>query len=157
MTGVVGLGQRAMAGRTGPDAAAKAAAFDHLGLQVTPANVLGVHAVIMQEATRLQASVQVFKSDHGQGMPLLGGDPVSPHASRGFTELTNQLLARCETDIADLFRVADQLAKAAREYGKTEEQVKEAFDLKNFRYEPSPLRQYGGSSPEWSAQGVRPR
>ncbi len=48
MTGVVGLGQRAMAGRTGPDVAAKAAAFDHLGLQVTPANVLGVYAVIMQ-------------------------------------------------------------------------------------------------------------
>jgi len=37
MTGVVGLGQRALAGRQGPDVAARAAAFDQLGMQVTPA------------------------------------------------------------------------------------------------------------------------
>jgi hypothetical protein len=128
MTGVVGLGQRAMAGRTGPDAAAKAGAFDQLGLQVTPANVLGVYAVIMDEVTRLQASVQRFQKDYGQGMPLLGADPVSPYASRGFTELTSQLLVKCQTDIDDLQRVGDSLAEAARAYGKTEEEVKAAFD-----------------------------
>lgn len=130
MTGVVGLGQRAMAGRTGPDAAAKAAAFDHLGLQVTPANVLGVYAVIMQEATRLQASMQRFQKDYGQGMPLLGADPISPYASRGFTELTEQLLAKCQNDIDDLQRLGDGLAEVARAYGHTEEEVMAAFDAR---------------------------
>jgi len=73
MTGVVGLGQRAMAGRQGPEVAAKAAAFDRLGMQVTPANVLGIYAVIMEEMTRLSASVQMFTLDHGEGMPPLAG------------------------------------------------------------------------------------
>jgi hypothetical protein len=139
MTGVVGLGQRAMAGRTGPDAAAKAAVFDHLGLQVTPANVLGVYAVIMQEVARLEASVQRFQNDYGQGMPLLGGDPVSLHASRGFTEVTNQLLGNCQTDIDDLQRLGDGLVEAARAYGKTEEQIRNALNAVNFHYRPASL------------------
>jgi hypothetical protein len=149
MPGVVGLGQRAMAGRTGPDAAAKAGAFDQLGLQVTPANVLGVYAVIMDEVTRLQASVQRFQNDHVEGMPLLGADPVSPHASRGFNEFTRELLAKCQTDIDDLRRIGDALAEAARAYGKTEEQVKAAFDVKDVPYQASPVppRSIGPAEP----------
>src|SRR5882757_3105248 len=139
MTGVVGLGRRAMAGQRGPGAAAKAAAFDQLGMQVTPANVLGVYGVIMEEMTRLQGSVQRFKADHLEGMPLLGGDLVSPPAARGFTEATSQLVTRCQTDIDDLNRVANGLAEAARAYGKTEAQVKAAFDSNQFQYEPSPV------------------
>jgi hypothetical protein len=138
MTGVVGLGQRAMAGQRGPGVAAKAAAFDQLGMHVTPANVLGVYGVIMEEMTRLQGSVQRFKADHLEGMPLLGGDLVSPPAARGFTEATSQLVTRCQTDIDDLNRVANGLAEAARAYGKTEEEVKAAFDPRQFQYEPSP-------------------
>jgi hypothetical protein len=138
MTGVVGLGQRAMAGQRGPGAAAKAAAFDQLGMQVTPANVLGVYGVIMEEMTRLQSSAQMFKLDHGEGMPLLGGDLVSPPAARGFTEATSQLLIKCQADIDDLKRVGYGLAEAARLYGKTEEEVKAAFDPSAFQYQPSP-------------------
>ncbi|HTF46577.1 MAG TPA: hypothetical protein VK735_03920, partial [Pseudonocardia sp.] len=127
MTGVVGLGQRAMAGRQGPEVAAKVAAFDRLGMQVTPANVLGIYAVIMEEVTRLQSSVLLFKADHGEGMPKLGGDLVSQPAALGFTEATTQLLAKCQADLRDLNRAADVLADAARAYGKTEEQVKLAL------------------------------
>lgn len=137
-----------MAGQRGPGVAAKAAAFDQLGMQVTPANVLGVYGVIMEEMTRLRTSVQVFQADHGQGMPPLGGDLVSPPAARGFTEATDQLLAKCQADIEDLNRVGDGLAEAARAYGKTEEQVKAAFEPGQFQYQPSPVpSSVGGDVP----------
>jgi uncharacterized protein YukE len=123
MGGVAGLGQRVMAGRQGPEAAATASSFDALGMSVTPENVLGVHAVIQQEVRRLKKAVERFKSDHGDGMPLLGEDPVSPYAAKGFTEVTDQLLRSCEADIDDLRRLADGLAQAAREYGRTEAEI----------------------------------
>jgi uncharacterized protein YukE len=123
MSGVQGLGQRAMVGRQGPEAAATTASFDALGMSVTPENVLGVHAVIQQEVQRLTDAVYKFKSDHAEGMPLLGGDPVSPYASRGFNEVTEQLLRGCQADIDDLQRLADGLAQAARDYGKTDADI----------------------------------
>jgi len=128
MTGVVGLGQRAMAGRQGPEVAAKAAAFDRLGMQVTPANVLGIYAVIMEEVSRLKTAIQMFTLDNGEGMPPLGGDLVSLPAARGFTEATRRLLAKCETDIRDLNRVSEGLVEAAQAYGKTEEHIQAVFD-----------------------------
>jgi hypothetical protein len=137
MTGVVGLGQRALAGRQGPDVAARAAAFDQLGMQVTPANVLGVYGVVMEEAMRLQSSTQMFRIDHGEGMPVLGGDLVSRPAARGFSEATSQLLAECQGAVDDLRRVGSELANAARAYGKTEEQVSAAFNPGAFQYQPS--------------------
>jgi hypothetical protein len=139
MTGVVGLGQRALAGERGPDVAARAAAFDQLGMQVTPANVLGIYGVVMEEATRLQGSTLRFQADHGDGMPILGGDLVSPPASRGFTEATRQLLLKCQSDIDVFKRVGGCLADAARDYGKTEEQLTRAFDSSKVHYEPAPV------------------
>ena len=127
MGGVVGLGRRVMAGRQGPEAAATASSFDALGMSVTPENVLGVHAVIQREVQRLKTAVNRFKHDQSEGMPLLGEDPVSPYAARGFTEVTEQLLRGCEADIDDLQRLADGLARAAREYGRTEAEIEAAL------------------------------
>src|SRR5882757_5383335 len=116
MTGVVGLGQRALAGRQGPDVAARAAAFDQLGMQVTPANVLGVYGVVMEEVERLKSAVIVFQTRSGQGMGECGRDPVSPAASIGFTRASGQLLEMCQGDVSDLQRVGAGLAEAARAY-----------------------------------------
>jgi len=129
-----------MAGRQGLAAEAKAAAFDRFGLQVTPANVLGVYGVIMEEVTQLTASVQAFQTGNLEGMPDLGSDPVSRPAARGFNETTSQLLAKCRADIDDLRSLGSGLAEAARAYGKTEEQVKAAFDPRNFHYQPEPVQ-----------------
>ncbi|MDT7565614.1 MAG: hypothetical protein QOG76_4238, partial [Pseudonocardiales bacterium] len=115
-----------MAGQRGPVAAAKAAAFDQLGMQVTPANVLGVYGVIMEEVDRLTTSVHTFRDTNMQGMPSLGGDPVSPHAARGFNDASTALLVKCQADIDALMRIGDGLADAARAYGKSEEQIKAA-------------------------------
>jgi hypothetical protein len=142
-----------MAGQRGPEVAAKAAAFDQLGMQVTPANVLGVYGVIMEEMTRLSTSMRLFQSSNGQSMPSLGSDPVSPHAAHGFSEATDQLVARCRSDIDDLKRVGQGLAETARAYGKTEEQVKAAFGPSKLDSPPSPTP----SSTEDAPSALRPR
>lgn len=139
MAGIPDLGQRALAGRQGPDVAARAAAFDGLGMRITPANVLGIYNVIMEEAQRLRLSVRKFRHDHYDGMPLLGGDPVSPYAKRGFDNATDQLLGRCQSQIDELARVGEEVAKAARAYQKSEAEIAAAFDPSKVEYKPSPL------------------
>jgi hypothetical protein len=132
--------------------ASAVAALGRFGeLQVTPANVLGVYGVVMEEVQRLRISVQTFKSQF-QSMPSLGRDPVSPHAAQGFTEATNQLLTKCQASITDLSDVADGLAAAARAYGKTETQIHNAFDPGNVGYPPTSLT----SSPQELPSPLRP-
>jgi len=111
-------------------------------MQVTPANVLGIYAVIMEEMTRLSASVQMFTLDHGEGMPPLGGDLVSLPAARGFTDATRRLLAKCETDIRDLNRVADGLVEAARAYASQR-------SIFSGRLRPEPVAE--PFAPQWCA------
>jgi uncharacterized protein YukE len=127
--------------------ARKAADFDQLGMQVTPENVLVVYKAIAQEATRLNMSLQMFKQNHPDGMPPLGGDPVSRDAARGFTDATNQLMNSCQADVDDLKRVADGLHVAARSYGNSEEQITAAFNPKSFRYVPAPVPPSTGQLP----------
>jgi len=123
----------------GPLPASAVAALGRFGeLQVTPANVLGVYGVVMDEVQRLRISVQSFKSQF-QSMPSLGHDPVSPHAAQGFTDATSQLLTKCQASIAELTDVADGLAAAARAYGKTETQIHKAFDPSKVHYHPASL------------------
>ena len=99
------------------------AAMERFGFGVTPENVLGIQQVILEEVMRLRASVQTFKNKFQQGMPVLGGDPVSPFASKGFNEATDILLAKCQQDIDGLNEVAAGLADAARAYGKSETEI----------------------------------
>jgi hypothetical protein len=137
MTGVEGLGQRSMVGRQGPDIPETAATLGRLGMQVTPENVLGVYGVLREEVLRLQTSVRRFLMTYGEGMPLLGGDPVSPHAAKGFTEATTQLVTKCQGQIAELKSVAKAVADAARAYGKSEQEIAAAFDTDKFMYTPT--------------------
>lgn len=140
MAGIDGLGTRALAGQQGPDAAAWAAKYDNLGLKVTPANVLSIYSVIAEEVTRLQRSIDQFRFKHHNGtMPNLGEDLVSPFAARGFTNATQQLLAKCKTEVDNLDRVAQRLTDAARAYGKSEMEIKAAFDPSKFEYKPTPI------------------
>lgn len=139
MSGIQGLGDRAVAGQTGPAAAQKAADFNQLGMQVNTENVLGIYAAIAEEVARLRASLRNFRYSYGDGMPVLGnGQPVSPHFSRSFNESTAKLVALCTSDVDDLDRVAEGLREAALAYGKSEEQIKGAFNIGKFIYTPAP-------------------
>ena len=148
MTGIEGLGDRAMAGRPGPAAARKAADFNQLGLQVDTENVLGIYAAIAQEVKRLQTSLRNFQRAYGDGMPRLGGDPVSPPAATAFNESTNKLVALAKSDVDDLDRVAQGLADAAKAYGKSEEQLTAAFDPGKFVYVPAPVQRTPADLPQ---------
>lgn len=106
---------------------------------MTPANVLGVYNVIMEEAQRLRLSVLRFERQHKDGMPLLGGDLVSPYAKQGFDNVTSELLVRCRSQIDELSRVGEELTKAAHTYQKSEAEIAAAFDPRKVVYKPSPI------------------
>ena len=92
------------------------------GMRVTPETVLGIYEVIMEEVNRLRMAIRNFQREH-RSMPLLGGDPVSVPAAKGFTEVTDLLIQQCQAHVGGLEAVGNQLAVAAREYGRTEEQI----------------------------------
>jgi hypothetical protein len=131
---IQGLGSRALAGR--PGSAAKAAAFDRLGLQVTPENVLAVYQGLATEAARLNAAVFEFQHENYQGMPLPGTDPISHWVKPGFDQTTDKLITRCQADVDDLQSIADNVREAAITYGKSEAEITKAFDRRTFQ--PSP-------------------
>jgi hypothetical protein len=66
---------------------------------VTPENVLGIYGAILQEVTRLQAALAHFQRQYGEGMPLLGGDPVSKPAKDAFDASTIKLVHLAQVDI----------------------------------------------------------
>lgn len=118
-----------------------------LGFTVTPDNVLAAYAVIAEEATRLGLALRFFQLGLGEGMPLCGGDPVSVDASRGFSEAAGELARLCYEDVAKLLAAADSLAKTAREYGKSDDQIVASFDRAKYTYQPSPVPTQTGSGP----------
>lgn len=103
---------------------------------MTPENVLGVVAMVREQVQSLRASLQRFRMAHGEGMPMLGSDPVSASAARAFTKATNRLLVKCQDDINALNAVAQGLADAARACGKTEAEITGAFNPDGVAYEP---------------------
>lgn len=118
------------------------AAGGGLGFEVTPDNVLGAYAALKEEAERLRLSVRKFQYAAMKMRPC-GGDPVSGDAATGFSEACGLLAQRCNASVASLDSRADELAKTARSYGMTEEQITGAFDKKNYLYQPSPILQSG--------------
>ncbi|MGQ0482493.1 MAG: PE domain-containing protein [Pseudonocardia sp.] len=134
MSGVSGLGQAAVDGARGR--AGAAAAFDELGMQVTPENVLAVRAVLMEEATELR---QLLRRElHGFRVEELGGDPVSKYAAAGFNELNERYLAQCTEYINTLERAGKHLEATARSYGIAESEIATSFK-KGQTHPPEPV------------------
>jgi hypothetical protein len=132
---IQGLGSRALAGR--PGSAAKAAAFDRLGLQVTPENVLAVYQGLATEAARLNLAVQRFQLNNFDGMPLAGDDPISYWAKTKFDQATGELFDRCVADVDDLRTIVERLRDAAIAYGKSEKEISHAFNPVTYRPPPT--------------------
>lgn len=133
------------------------------GLTVNVANVLGIRAVILEEAEELDKAVQHFRRLHPNGMPELGGDPVSKDAAKGFTEVTERLLARGQAHIDGLFALGDELAAAARDYGHNEQAITTSFQpgrtgppagLGPIQHLPPALREIARSDPPRAAGSI---
>jgi hypothetical protein len=118
--------------------ASAAAAVANFGMKVSPENILGLYAVVMEEVRRLELSLMNFQMRH-QIAPKLGNDPVSAPAAAAFQEVTSQLLANCRRAIKELQTVAEGLARTARAYGNSEAQIKASFDPSKVQYTPTSL------------------
>ena len=107
------------------------------GLIVTPQNVLGIRAVVLQEAHDLDKVLRV-ESEQLSLLPL-GGDPVSPDMSSAFNEVTQQLLARANQHIDSLFALGAELGATAQTYGHTEAGIEASFKPGSSRTDASRL------------------
>lgn len=149
MAGVEGLGQRVLAGARSPQARAMAADLDHLGMQVTPENVLQVRNVLKAEAVRLSDVMRV--NDYKLRVDLCGGDPVSADASRGFNAKLDNLRAQCSGYVKALRDAVKVLEQTAATYGRSEQEIKDSFDA--FRPEPPPrVNTHLTASPDYSPE-----
>ena len=126
MAGVQGLGQRVLAGTRSPHAQALAADLDHLGMQVTPENVLQIRNVLKAEANRLADVIAV--NEFRLHVDLCGGDPVSRNAADGFNAKIKRLLDQCNGYVRALRTAAVALERAAANYGHSEEEIENSFD-----------------------------
>jgi hypothetical protein len=152
MSGVSGLGQAAVDGARGR--AGAAAAFDELGMQVTPENVLAVRAVLMEEATELE--VLLKRELFGFRVEELGGDPVSKYAAAGFNELNERYLAQCTEYVETLKRAGAHLAATARAYGIAESEIEASFK-EGQMHPPEPVSAPPPGSPPGLFTQPRPR
>jgi hypothetical protein len=118
------------------------------GLTVTPQNVLGVRAVVLQEAQDLD---KMLRDEREQAiLQELGRDPVSRDMASAFNEVTMPLLARADEHVAALFELGDELAAAAKAYGHTEDDIAASLTPRSLHTRVSqlstPFREVAGLS-----------
>jgi hypothetical protein len=149
MAGVQGLGQRVLAGARSPHAQALAADLDHLGMQVTPENVLQIRNVLKAEAVRLAAVMGA--NDYKLRVGPCGADPVSDDASRGFNAKIDRLKAQCYGYIDALDGAVKLLEQTAATYGLSEQEIEGSF--RSFHPERPPEQLVSPMAPsEYSPQ-----
>lgn len=126
MPGVDGLGQRALAGSPGPTDPSLVASLNHLGMQVTPENVLHIRAALLTEAERLGDLLRL----HGWELRVRAPapDPVSAAAEMTLNPKIDLLTTQFQAYVDTLKTAGGVLAATARTYGYTEQQVKDSFD-----------------------------
>jgi hypothetical protein len=102
-----------------------AASLDHVGLQVTPDNVLAVRRALLQEAERLQSELE----KHGRDVTVrrCGEDPVSADAAAAFTPRLQAMVRQAMLVPAMLRAAGDRLGEAARAYGHTDAEIAASF------------------------------
>jgi len=101
------------------------AALAAASMEVTPANVLQVAAVLLTEADRLDTVLRE-KMDRAV-VGLCGGDPVSREAADAFNERIRDLRNQCQAYNDELRAAGRALQDTARDYGISEEQIAASF------------------------------
>lgn len=125
-----------------PDVASYAQRF---GLTVTPENVLGIRAVVLDEAHDLQD--MLWQEERNVWMPQLGDDPVSRDMMREFNLVTKSLLDRAHQHVDSLIALGNELAATARAYGHTEDQIKASFESTAVSHLSPLFKQMAGLKP----------
>lgn len=125
MPGVDGLGQRALAGSPGPTDPSLAASLNHLGMQVTPENVLHIRAALLTEADRLDVLLQRHYTSLGIRAPA--PDPVSEVTETVLNPKIDGLTDQFKAYVGALKAAGAVLAGTAQGYGYTEQQITDSF------------------------------
>jgi uncharacterized protein YukE len=99
--------------------------LDHLGMQVTPANVLQVRNALRGEAKRLGDLLRIH--DYSLTVRAPAADPVSGPAADLFNQKINTVRQQCEGYVSALQRAGLALEQTARAYGHTEQHIKDSF------------------------------
>lgn len=98
-------------------------------LRVAPEIVLAAAAALVAEAAELRS--QLAARLEAMHLQHSGGDPTSLLAARAMTaallHAPGSVVTRCLDHAGKLDQLADQLAEAARTYGRTEEEIAAAF------------------------------
>ena len=137
MIGVEGLGRRALSEVASTHAQALASDLDHLGMQVTPANVLQVRNALRGEAQRLGDLLRA----HDYTLTVRPGtDPVSRPAAELFNEKM-ALRKQYQEYVNALQRAGQALEQTARAYGHSEQDIRDSF-----------ATYVDAHQPQWSSQ-----
>ncbi len=104
----------------------QAAELAHLGMQVTPENVVQVANVLRAEADYLREHLGAARRNSHVGEP--GEDPVSPRAAKAFNAKIGAMYDRVDEYVDTLQSYADRLTATARDYGNTDEAIRRSFD-----------------------------
>ena len=125
MVGVDGLGRQELTQDTSPLARTLASDLDHLGMQVTPANVLAVRNAVAGEARRLADLLDAH--DYMLTVRAPAADPVSIAAAQAFNLKISAVKQQCQAYVNALQQAEQQLKQTARAYGHTEQDIKDSF------------------------------
>jgi hypothetical protein len=124
----------------------------HLGMQVTPENVVQVSAVLRAESDYLRDKLENARYACRVGEP--GQDPVSPRAATGFNTKIESLLEQCRAYRDALRAASDLLAATARAYGHTDDDIARTLDAVQSGYgRTGPLLRPSPESPMVSVLG----
>lgn len=112
-----------MSGVTGGPGFSTALSADlaHLGMQVTPENIVHVSNVLRAESDYLATRARWARNNCVVGEP--GKDPVSSVAADGFNRKIRLLLDQCQAYCDRLGAASDDLARTAKTYGHTDDDI----------------------------------
>jgi hypothetical protein len=126
VSAVVGLGQRSLGQNPTAYERRLAADLDHLGMQVTPQNVLQIRNIVLGAAQRLDDALYRLGRNIRVGPP--GGDPISQPAADELNRRSQALLAEYRVQINAYHNAGQYLGQIARDYGYTEQSITDSFN-----------------------------
>lgn len=105
--------------------------LDGLTTQVTPENVLAVHAALRTQADELR---QILRdAQYSVQIGRCGGDPISADAATAFNAKLTDVLAVHWAHQREIDKAASALRQIARDYGHTDEAIAQAVTAQDAR------------------------
>lgn len=102
-------------------------ASDSLLVQVNSDNILRVRNAYLTQQQRLADAVQTAQSSRSRSGLAPGRDPISVDYAPVFGTKVDVVVDRFRDHVEELREATNRLGEAAREYGFTEDEIKQSF------------------------------